>query len=208
VSGWIAFTLLALVANLVADAKGDLASFAATKVAASSGFVATALAGGALGSSYGVAILASLIACWVGDVCLLSKKQGFFLAGLSAFLLGHLGFAVAFALGGPQWLVVALAVATLAAPARIVLRWLGPSLPAEMKTPVLAYVVVITAMVALSIGFTGAGGPRTALIGALMFYLSDLSVARDRFVVSTFFNRLWGHPLYFIGQLFLAASVA
>jgi uncharacterized membrane protein YhhN len=77
-----------------------------------------------------------------------------------------------------------------------------------MKIPVIAYVVVITTMLALAIGFVSGGGPRLALIGAGLFYLSDLSVARDRFVVETFLNRLWGHPLYFIGQLFLAASVA
>jgi uncharacterized membrane protein YhhN len=207
-SGWIAFTVLALVANLLADARGDRLTFAAAKVAASTGFVATALAGGALGSSYGVAILASLVACWIGDVCLLSKQQGFFLAGLSAFLVGHLGFAIAFGLQGPRWIVVAIAAALLAIPARVVLRWLDPKLPGEMKVPVLAYIVVITAMVSLAIGFVMAGGPRTALVGATMFYLSDLSVARDRFVVETFLNRVWGHPLYFIGQLFLAASVA
>jgi hypothetical protein len=40
------------------------------------------------------------------------------------------------------------------------------------------------------------------------FYLSDLSVARDRFVVTEFNNKLWGWPLYFGAQLVLAATVA
>jgi hypothetical protein len=38
--------------------------------------------------------------------------------------------------------------------------------------------------------------------------LSDLSVARDRFVAPGFVNRAWGLPTYFAAQLLLAASVA
>jgi hypothetical protein len=41
-----------------------------------------------------------------------------------------------------------------------------------------------------------------------MFYASDLSVARDRFVVFRFSNRAWGLPLYFGAQLILASTVA
>jgi hypothetical protein len=44
-------------------------------------------------------------------------------------------------------------------------------------------------------------------IGAVGFYLSDLSVARDRFVVSEFVNRLWGLPLYYAAQVAMAWSV-
>jgi hypothetical protein len=40
-----------------------------------------------------------------------------------------------------------------------------------------------------------------------MFYLSDLAVARERFVSSTFWNRAWGVPLYFGAQLVLASTV-
>ena len=43
--------------------------------------------------------------------------------------------------------------------------------------------------------------------GALAFYLSDLSVARDRFVRPAFVNRAWGLPLYYGAQFVLAATV-
>ena len=46
------------------------------------------------------------------------------------------------------------------------------------------------------------------LLGAVLFLLSDLSVARDRFVAPGFVNRLWGLPFYYGGQVLLAASVA
>jgi hypothetical protein len=39
------------------------------------------------------------------------------------------------------------------------------------------------------------------------FYLSDLFVARQRFVAPAFANRLYGLPLYYLGQFLLAFSV-
>jgi len=71
-----------------------------------------------------------------------------------------------------------------------------------------AYMVVITAMVACAIGTVVAHGGLAILVGALAFYLSDLSVARDRFVSPGFDNKLWGWPLYFGAQLVLAATVS
>ena len=54
---------------------------------------------------------------------------------------------------------------------------------------------------------SGAGSTPLILGGALAFYLSDLSVARDRFIREAFVNRLWGLPLYYGAQLLLAATV-
>ena len=47
---------------------------------------------------------------------------------------------------------------------------------------------------------------RLILAGALAFYLSDLFVARHRFVQQGFSNRLAGLPLYYAGQFCLALS--
>jgi uncharacterized membrane protein YhhN len=73
-----------------------------------------------------------------------------------------------------------------------------------MKAPVIAYMVVISAMVALSIGTVALLGNALIVVGAVAFYLSDISVARERFVASTWTNRAWGLPLYFGAQLVLA----
>jgi hypothetical protein len=43
--------------------------------------------------------------------------------------------------------------------------------------------------------------------GALLFYLSDLLVARDRFVRPGIVNRVVGLPLYYAAQLLLASAV-
>ena len=43
--------------------------------------------------------------------------------------------------------------------------------------------------------------------GALLFYLSDLAVARDRFVVRRFASRAWGLPAYYLAQVLLALTL-
>jgi hypothetical protein len=45
------------------------------------------------------------------------------------------------------------------------------------------------------------------LVGALLFFVSDLAVARDRFVSPGFANAAWGLPLYYAATLVLAATV-
>ena len=46
-----------------------------------------------------------------------------------------------------------------------------------------------------------------AALGAVAFAAADISVARDRFVVSAFLNRAWGLPVYYSAQLLLAWSI-
>ncbi len=178
------------------------------KPLASTGFVAAALMQGALGSDYGRLVLGALLLSWVGDVCLLSRRRAWFLAGLLAFLLAHVAFGVAFWRHGVHlgWTIGAAAL--LLGPLLVVRHWLRPYLTMQMRDPVGAYIVVITGMVALAIGATAAGGSVRIAAGALAFYLSDLAVARERFVHSELANRFWGLPLYYGAQLLLASTVA
>lgn len=205
---WTLLTLAALAGLLVAEARGLRLLAFVCKPLASAGFVGAALAAGASETSYGRMVLAALVLSWIGDVLLLSQRSGPFLGGLGAFLLGHVAFGAAFVLRGvdPAWSLAALAVLVL--PALVVDRWLLPHVPASLKVPVRAYVVVITLMLALAVGTRGEGATWLIPAGALAFYLSDLSVARDRFLRETLVNQLWGLPMYYAAQLLLAASVA
>ena len=45
------------------------------------------------------------------------------------------------------------------------------------------------------------------LAGARLFFVSDLTVARDRFVARASANKAWGLPAYFSGQLLIAWSL-
>jgi hypothetical protein len=65
----------------------------------------------------------------------------------------------------------------------------------------------ISAMVSLAVGSHFHSPAPIALGGAIAFYLSDLSVARDRFVAPGFVNRLWGIPLYYFAQLLFAYAL-
>jgi uncharacterized membrane protein YhhN len=188
--------LLAL--HLAAEARGARALRAVGKVGASLAFVALAAALGVEGW-LGRGILAGLLLSLAGDALLLSDRRAAFLAGLSAFLLAHLAYAAAFAgVARPSpWAGLLVVLATAAA-----LRWLWPSL-GGMRVPVVAYCCAIAAMLWLALGVDRA----EVRAGALLFYLSDLAVARDRFVRPGLANRLAGLPLYYAGQVLLALAV-
>ncbi len=203
-----ALTLLALALLLVAERRESSTGRALFKPLASTGFVAVAWAGHALDTSYGTAILAALALCWLGDVLLISARQSLFMAGLASFLAGHLVFCAAFVVLGVSFAATGWAAGALIVPGLLVARWLWPKLDASMRMPVAAYVVVITGMVALAIGTAATGKSPWIALGAGAFYISDISVAIDRFVRPGFSNRLWGLPLYYGAQLVLAWSVA
>ncbi|OFW52921.1 MAG: hypothetical protein A2V75_09905 [Actinobacteria bacterium RBG_16_70_17] len=221
-------TALLLVVLLVGE-RGAAPWRGWVKGAASAAFIGTALAAGATDSAYGAWVLAALCLGWVGDVSLVSGRRAWFLIGLAAFLLSHLAYIGAFAAVRPNAVVAVIVAAGLLVPAALVARWLWPHLGADMRGPVLAYIGVITAMVAAAAGAVAGEGPAapsevavlltqgeplpgwvwdTAVMSAAAaFYLSDLSVARDRFVAPGFVNRIWGLPLYYGAQVFFALSV-
>lgn len=153
------------------------------------------------------AFLAALALSLVGDVCLMLKTDASFLAGLGAFLLGHVGFAVAFALRGVDPLWCGAMLAPTVPFAFVVWRWLAPHVPAPMKLPVLAYMTVISSMVVLAVGTHGTRPAPFLVLAAFSFFVSDLAVAREKFVNPTHTNRYWGLPLYFGAQLVFAAHL-
>lgn len=196
-----------LVAALSSELVGHRLMLLIGKPAASLGFLVVALASGALQSRYGAWILAGLTLSLLGDVLLMLEGHLAFLGGLVSFLLAHVAYLVAFVVVGVSWPGSLIALAGSGLVAVIVIRWLLPNVSSEMKGPVLAYAAVISVMVSLAIGTLVAG--RTALIatGAALFYVSDLFVARERFVAPSPTNQMIGLPLYYAGQLLLALSV-
>jgi uncharacterized membrane protein YhhN len=187
-----------LALHLVAERRGLTALRAAGKLGASACFVGLAVALGPHGR-FGLAVLAALVLSLVGDALLLSARKPLFLAGLVSFLLAHVAYVLAFA---PASRPSAVAAAAIVAVTVLVVRWLWPH-AGELRAAVGAYAAVIAVMLWLALGF-----PRDAVrAGALLFWLSDLTVARDRFVRDAFANRLVGLPLYYAGQLLLAGSL-
>jgi uncharacterized membrane protein YhhN len=150
-----------------------------SKTVASAAFVILGALRWSSGDIVGGWLVAGLAFCAVGDILLLGDRT--FDVGLIAFLLGH-----------------ALYVAA---------RWLWPHL-GRRRFSVLAYVLIISVMVWGGVSaFTEGALPWTAAAGALLFYLSDLAVARQRFVQKSLINRVLGLPTYYLGQLLLALTI-
>jgi uncharacterized membrane protein YhhN len=183
-----------------------------TKPFLSALFVAVALTGPAADPGYFRLILAGLLLCLAGDVCLIFfARPGPFLAGLVAFLAGHILYSIAFFTRAWPARGSLIAIAALLALSGGVFAWLRPRL-GRMVVPVVAYMVIITAMVigALSLmqnGSRDGTGRVLALAGAVLFYVSDLFVARQRFATTSYVNRLLGLPLYYAAQFLIAFSV-
>ena len=196
---------LALVTALLMNVQSIAAI---TKVVASSGFLTVAILGGALQSTYGKVLLAGLTLSFAGDAFLIGETQQAFLAGLAAFLLAHLAYVVAFAVNGINLRWLAVAALPVIGIAVGIAMWLAPHTPPELSVPVRLYTIVISGMVIAAIGTRGRGGSVLILIGALLFFLSDLSVAALRLVQTDFPTYVWGLPLYYAGQLCLALSVS
>ncbi|MGD8343990.1 MAG: lysoplasmalogenase [Desulfobacterales bacterium] len=161
--------------------------------------------------TYFLFLLIGMLFCLGGDVFLALPHSGMFLWGLVSFLVGHLFYVTAFgyAAGINRWTLTGLFVSLIASGG--VYLWLRPHLGA-MKMAVICYMVVISAMATGAWSMLGADhlrltGRMLACAGALSFYISDVFVARQRFVKSAFLNRLVGLPLYYGGQFMLAFSV-
>ena len=156
-------------------------------------------------------LLIGMLFCLGGDVFLALSGKKMFLFGLVSFLLGHVFYAPAFffTAGFNYWTGIGLAISALAGAG--VFLWLRPHL-GSMKIPVIFYILVISVMFVGAWSMVGAGelrsaGRMAAFVGALGFYVSDIFVARQRFLKAEFFNRLIGLPLYYGGQFMLAFSI-
>ncbi len=161
--------------------------------------------------SFTVGITLALVLSLGGDVALMFKAGRAFLVGLSLFLLAHIVYSIAFTVPNgfhPQDLVTALILIAAAVPIYLFLR---PGL-GKMRVPVIFYILVICIMVnrAASTFFGDAFTILQASLvtaGAVLFWLSDLLLAVNRFRLP-FKTEPLGLFLYYGGQLLIALSPA
>lgn len=178
------------------------------KLVASTAFLATAVSVGALQHRFGRLLFAGLVCSWFGDMFLTGPSQRAFLLGLGSFLLAHIAYATAFISYGQNRKWTMTAAVPVIVCAVLVLWWLGPHLPANLAMPVRVYTAVISLMVITAFGAKGAGASTIIVAGALMFFVSDISVAMQRIVETEFPTIIWGLPLYYSGQLCLALGAS
>lgn len=199
-------SLIALPLLLVAERRSSLTGKWLFKPLASLGFIGLSYERGALDHPWGQLAFGSFILCALGDVLLIPPDKRAFLAGLFSFLLGHVGFAVAFTSRGLDSSPLVWAIPANLVLVVVVLRWLWPTLSTRMRLPVLAYIIAISVMVMVAIATHAHLASPALLAGAVLFFVSDLFVARNRFVSPDFINRAFGLPLYYGGTLLLAWS--
>lgn len=165
-------------------------------VAASTGFLMVAWLAGALRHVYGRLVIAGLVFCWLGDV---AGPYNFAL-GAGMFLLAHLVFVAAFVAYGLNRRAC-LRSLVLVFPSGAILWWLLPQVDPSMRLLVVIYTTVITAML------VAAGGTsRLIFAAAVVFYVSDIFVARWRFVDQNSWNAFICYPLYYTACLMFAIS--
>lgn len=199
--------LVACVLLVVAEFRGRTMARAIFKTLASSAFIMVAIQLSASTSSNGRWILTALALSWLGDIFLLSRQSRFFLLGIASFLLAHIVFSIAFAQRPLNESALIAGFAAMACLGIIVLKWLWRHLTDFYRVAVTAYLMAIIAMCSFAIATSAASGNWILALSALAFAVSDISVARDRFVAPGFINRAWGLPLYYAAQLSFALSI-
>ncbi len=148
----------------------------------------------------------ALVLCLVGDVLLMLPKD-LFVFGLAAFLLGHIAYIVGMHVdgveGGRFFIGIALVMVVLAVLGTIILRGVRAGPDPKLAGPVVAYMFVISAMVASAIGV----GQVAGVLGASLFYVSDALIAWNRFLRETRHGHLAIMVTYHLAQVGLVLSL-
>ncbi|KAF9957147.1 hypothetical protein BGZ72_002132 [Mortierella alpina] len=208
----IAFTsansVLQLVSAYEAEVKHIVLSVAPTIITASSTAAGAATSAVVAHTTYTRAMMGAFVLGFIGDVLLIPARG--FLPGLVSFLAGHAAFMVAFTFHGQDQVAQQGGLGLIVAMAAIVGPWLLPKIKNKiMRGAVVAYMIVISGMVITAVGSIHCGQnhlPERTL-GALMFFFSDLFVARQHFVHKTVLNKWIGLPLYYVAQILLASTL-
>ncbi len=161
--------------------------------------------------TYSVGVLIGLVLSLGGDVALMFSQRKAFTVGLVLFLLAHVAYAVTFTLlngfkGPDVFTALVLLIAGVGFYA-LIKRGLG-----TMKGPVLVYMLIISLMVnrAMSTLWAPAfryGQAWMIMAGAVLFYISDIMLALDRFWKPWKYTRL-SLAFYYAGQVLIALSAS
>jgi alkenylglycerophosphocholine/alkenylglycerophosphoethanolamine hydrolase len=180
-------------------------------------FIYLAVAGG-FGATplifFGLGIFFSL----AGDIFLMGVSDRWFLPGLAAFLLAHgsyiIGLNTPFALSSPLWATcigILLAI-TAGRVLRRILTGVREKGLQELVVPVMVYGTVITLMLLSAIlTFYRLGWKTSASglvsLGAILFYLSDIILAWNKFVTPINYGRVMNMIAYHLGQIALITGI-
>lgn len=153
-------------------------------------------------------LLGALAMSLAGDAFLMFP--GYFIPGLVSFLVAHLLYIALFGMG-QRWFPSrrALAVTLGFGAVMYAYLWMG-GLPAALRVPVAAYVIVIALMAAQAIGratVLRSGAAVGVAVGAGFFMLSDSLLAVNRFVSPLPMAQVWVLGTYYVAQILIVRHV-
>lgn len=160
---------------------------------------------------FGLGILFSL----VGDVLLMLSPDKLFLPGLIAFLFAHVMYVIGFNLPLPAlsaWGFL-LAIMIGIGGTRILRRIVAPlhaQGQAGLRIPILVYGLIISIMLLsalLKLTDISWNAGAALLVGAFLFYLSDIILAWMKFIAPIQHGRNYNILAYHLGQIALIAGV-
>jgi len=149
----------------------------------------------------------------LGDSLLLAPGDRAFFAGTLAFLTAHVLYAAAFwSLRAPERPVPPVALVVLVVSALLVVNLWRPA--GALRPAVVIYACAITLMVGTALGTLGGPMPHVAAqcaaVGAVLFYISDATLAWDKFRRPIKHAPIVTMGVYWVGQIgiVLAARIA
>lgn len=161
---------------------------------------------------YSILIATSLTISLAGDIALMfQQKEKAFKIGLGLFFSAHLMYAVTFMRFG-SFSYICMIFVILMVIVDLILYSLFRRNLGNLKMPVIAYLFMISIMVISAVSTINSPliNARQAFmiaVGALLFFVSDLILAADRFWKPWKYNRI-GLFFYYSGQLLLAMSAS
>ena len=161
---------------------------------------------------YTLGVLVGLVLSLRGDIALMfPDNRKAFMTGLVLFLLAHVAYAITFTmldgLHTIDWLTALVLLAIGGGFFFLIRGGLG-----KMKIPVIIYLVIISVMVNQALS-TFTGSAFSALqawmisIGAVLFYISDVILAVNRFWKPFEYNRI-SLAFYYAGQCLIALAAS
>ncbi|MEM7117858.1 MAG: lysoplasmalogenase [Chloroflexota bacterium] len=148
-------------------------------------------------------IIAALLCSAAGDVALAVNGDKYFVVGLGSFLVGHLFFTAAFLQTTAFTSIALLPIGFILLLGIVITQQLWPQL-GKLKFPVLGYIIVSMVM-----GFSAAlHTPLSwlAIVGAILFMLSDACIAINKFVRPIPYRDFVVMSSYYAAQLLLTLS--
>ena len=143
----------------------------------------------------------------LGDAFLIGQTERTFMGGTAAFLIAHLLYAWAFwsKRAPDRPIAPAAAIVVVVSTLLVASLWRGAG---ALRPAVVVYGLAITVMVATALGTLGGPlpplGAQCAAAGAVLFYISDATLAWDKFRRPVKHSAIATMGVYWVGQIGIA----